>query len=193
MSTRFVGSNTLVGITVTGSGQHFGFGTNGGQGAAEVSLGPRIIAAANIAAVQGLTTAPQGSLALLSNGTMAVNTDGATTWVLFTASSNSLATVIADPGNGGAIAVAASGTCRLVSGGAETRTLAIPTFIGQVIVLTFETDGGDIVATAASAINVAGNTKMTFGDIGDTITLFGAIRGGTRQWSVQGNDGVALS
>lgn len=192
MSTRLDGSNVLIGSTTTGSGRHFGFGATG-SGSSEVSTGPRVIAAAALSAVNGVITAPAGSLALLLDGTIAVNTNSGTTWVLYTASANSLATVIADPGNAGAIAVTASGTCRLVSAAAETRTLAIPTFIGQQVVLTFETDGGDVVVTAASAINVAGNTKMTFGDIGDTISLFGAIRGGTRQWSVQGNDGVALS
>lgn len=188
MSTRLDGSNVLIQTT-----SHFGFGATG-AGATEVSTGPRVIQAANLAAVNGVVTAPAGSLALLTDGTIAVNTNSLTTWVLYTASANSLATVIADPGNGGAIAVTASGTCLLTSAGAgETRTIAIPTFTGQTIVLAHSVDGGDITITAASAINEAGKTKMTFTDVGEVILLQAVQRGATRFWSVQGNDGVTLA
>jgi len=100
---------------------------------------------------------------------------------------------IADPGDAGAIPVTASGEVALVTGGAETRTLAIPTFIGQQIDLFFKTDGGNCAITAASAINMAGNTIMTFDNAGEHIRLVGIDIGGTRYWRVVCNDGVGLS
>ena len=102
--------------------------------------------------------------------------------------------LIADPGDAGAIAVTTSGNCPLVSAGAETRTIAIPTAVGQEVLLSFHTDAGDIIVTAAAAINQAGNTKMTFSDVGEVIQLKG-IQGsaGALVWRVGINDGVALS
>jgi hypothetical protein len=82
--------------------------------------------------------------------------------------------LIPDPGDAGAISVARGGYCELTTTGAETRTLADPVYKGQTIDLVFITDGGDCVITAASAINQAGNTIMTFADVGDHIRLIGA-------------------
>lgn len=100
---------------------------------------------------------------------------------------------IADPGNAGAIAVTASGVCALTSAGAETRTLAIPTFMGQEISLIADTYVGNIVVTSAQAINQAGNTIMTFGVVNDCITLKAMTIGGALRWRTIANDGVALS
>lgn len=185
MSTRY-DNNVLIRIT-----DHFGFGA-AGAGAAEVSTAGRIISAANLAAVNAVITAPQGSIALLNDGNLAQNTDGATAWVS-RSNQTGLSTIIADPGDTKAIPVVNTGTCALTSAGAETRTLAIPTAIGQTVVLTMDTDAGDIVVTVASAFNVAGNTKLTFADVGDTAWLQAVTRAGVRTWSIQGNDGVALS
>lgn len=102
-------------------------------------------------------------------------------------------TDITDPGNGGAIAVTHSGSCSLVTAGAETRTLAAPTAIGQIITLYFQTDGGDCVITAASAINKAGNTVITFDTVDESITLIGVHNGAALAWRVLANDGAALS
>ncbi len=105
----------------------------------------------------------------------------------------SIGRTIADPGNGGAIPVTASGVCAMTTlGDGETRTLAIPTFVGQESVLVHSVDGGDVTVTAASAINVAGNTTMAFADVGDTIVLRGVGLGATRAWRVVANDGVVL-
>lgn len=106
-----------------------------------------------------------------------------------TATANS----IADPGNGVAIPVTSDGVCNLVSAGAETRTLAIPTFVGQRLTLCFDTDGGDCVVTVASTFNQAGNNTITFNDAGDTVELVGRTVGGTRKWQLVFNDGAALS
>ena len=103
------------------------------------------------------------------------------------------ANTIADPGNAGAIAVTASGVCALTSAGAETRTLAIPTFMGQEISLICDTYVGNIVVTSAQAINQAANTVLTFGVVNDCITLKAMTIGGALRWRVIANDGVALS
>ncbi len=109
------------------------------------------------------------------------------------AGNGALSNVIADPGDGLAIPVTSNGTCALTSAGAETRTLAIPAWLGQTIVLTFDTDGGNIVITAASAINVNGDTIMTFTDIGETVTLQAVSRGAVVFCSIQGNADVGVS
>lgn len=100
---------------------------------------------------------------------------------------------IADPGNAGAISVKQSGVCAMTSAGAETRTIAIPAFIGQEITLIDDTHVGNIVVTAAAAINQTGNTVMTFGAAADFIVLKAATVGGSLVWRVAANDGVALS
>lgn len=103
------------------------------------------------------------------------------------------ANVIADPGNAGAIAVTDSGVCNLTSAGAETRTLAIPTFVGQRLTLCMDVDGGDVVVTVASAYNQAANTIITLNDAGDTINLVGCHIAGVRRWRLVNNDGCTLS
>ena len=100
---------------------------------------------------------------------------------------------IADPGNSTkAIPVTRSGVCAITTAGAETRTLAIPSFVGQRITLCLNVDGGDCVITVASAINQAGNTTITLNDIGDTVALVGILRSGVRAWRVLVNDGATL-
>ena len=106
---------------------------------------------------------------------------------------NSMNNVIADPGDAGAIPVTASGVCSMTSAGAETRTIAIPTFIGQEIALIDDTHVGNIVVTAAAAINQAGNTIMTFGAVKDMIVLTAMTVAGALVWRVTANDGCSLS
>ncbi len=82
--------------------------------------------------------------------------------------------IIVDPGDGGAIDVSRSGYCEITTTGVDdTRTIADPTFRGQEIFLTLVVDGGDAVITAASAVNQAGNTIITFSDIGESCVLRG--------------------
>lgn len=100
---------------------------------------------------------------------------------------------VTDPGNAGAIPVTASGSCPLVTAGAETRTLANPSAINQILTLYFKTDGGDCVVTAASAFNATGNNTITLNDAGDSITLRGIHNGTGLVWRVMANDGTSLS
>jgi hypothetical protein len=100
---------------------------------------------------------------------------------------------IADPGDAGAIPVTSSGYCPLVTGGAETRTLAAPSFIGQELELYLKTDGGDCVVTCATGLNQTGNNTATFGDAGDLLLLRAVESGANIRWRVVANDTVALA
>ncbi len=101
---------------------------------------------------------------------------------------------LGDPGSAANIETPQSGFINLVTGGAETRTLDDPQFEGQILDFFFETDGGNCVITADSAINQNGDTIMTFSDIGEHIRLLGGrAGGGSREWRVLANDGVVLS
>lgn len=100
---------------------------------------------------------------------------------------------IQDPGDAGAIPVDRSGVCPLVTAGAETRTLAVPSHLGQRLTLCLKTDGGDCVVTVASAINQTGNNTITLGDAGDVLDLVAVQSGANLVWRVVVNDGTALS
>jgi hypothetical protein len=102
---------------------------------------------------------------------------------------------IADPGTGAAIPVTSSATVMFTVGaGAETNTLATPTFVGQTLRLVCGSiAGGTRAVTVASAINVAGNTVMTFNAARDNCTLVGVKYGSTLAWEIQFNASVALS
>lgn len=104
----------------------------------------------------------------------------------------SLANVIPDPGNAGAINVTRSGVCNLTSAGAETRTLAAPTLDGQEIALCCNVDGGDNVITVASAFNQAGNTTITMNDAGDYAKLTATRIASVLRWRLDVNDGATL-
>ena len=101
---------------------------------------------------------------------------------------------VSDPGDGKAIPVTSVNmVCNMTSAGAETRTLAIPKFVGQTCALCCDTYVGNIVVTAASGINVAANTVMTFGAVDEAIFLEAVTKAGALRWQVVANDGVALS
>jgi len=89
---------------------------------------------------------------------------------------------IEDPGDAGAIPSSMTGVVELVSGGAETRTLAAPTKAGLRLILCFKTDGGDCVVTCASTLNVTANTTITFDTAGEMIELVSIASGSNYRW-----------
>lgn len=101
--------------------------------------------------------------------------------------------VIADPGDAGAIPVTRSGVCALTSAGAETRTLAIPTFLGQRLTLVCDTYVGDIVVATSTAVNVANNNRLTFGAVSEALELVAVSVAGALVWQIGWNDGVGLT
>ena len=100
---------------------------------------------------------------------------------------------IADPGNGQAIPVTASGHVDIVTAAAETRSLAVPTFAGQEILLSMKTDGGDCVVTVADPHIDGTNNTITFNDVGDTVKLSAGVSGSGFVWRLGFNVGAALS
>jgi predicted RecA/RadA family phage recombinase len=106
---------------------------------------------------------------------------------------NALTAELADPGNAGAIPVTDSGHCDLVTTGAQTRTLAAPTYLGQSLLVSLKTDGGNCVITCATTVNQTGNNTITLDDAGDAILLVAKANGTNKRWSVVSNDGAALS
>ena len=95
--------------------------------------------------------------------------------------------IIQDPGDTGAIPVE-TGTCVMVSTAAQTRTLAIPSFAGQEITLLCGTYAGDITLTVASAFNYEGDTIITFGNQGESVTLRSMYTGSAYRWQLIFND-----
>jgi len=102
---------------------------------------------------------------------------------------------IPDPGTGAAIPVTVSGGVALTVGaGAETNTLAIPTFVGQELTFSVSVAGGGTrTITAASAINLAGNTNLALTLAGASITLRAMKVGAALAWRVVSNDGTVLT
>ncbi len=143
-----------------------------------------------------LTTTSTGNTYLGKTVRAAADTD-ATARVLVDHSviglQSTLTGAIPDPGDAGAIPVAQSGYVPIVTAGSETRTLAIPTFVGQELLLFIKTDGGTCVITVASAINQTGNNTITMADVNDSIRLHAIDNDGTLAWRVVCNDGAALS
>lgn len=101
--------------------------------------------------------------------------------------------VIADPGAAGAIPVTRSGSVAITTAGAEGRTLADPTFVGQRLSIFLDTDGGDLTITAASGINQLGNTSAVAADAGGHLSLEAITVGAALRWRVLANDGFTLS
>ncbi len=106
---------------------------------------------------------------------------------------NALTAVIEDPGAAGAIPVADSGHVDIVTAAAETRTLAAPASIGELLLLSMKTDGGNCVITCATGLNQAGNNTITMDDAGDSILLVGIASGANKRWRVVYNDGCTLT
>ena len=109
------------------------------------------------------------------------------------AASNPVAVNIADPGNAQAIPVTASGHVDIVTAAAETRTLAVPTFAGQELLISMKTDGGDCVITVADPHIDGTNNTITLNDAGDTVRLVAGVSGAGFVWRLSFNVGAALS
>lgn len=175
---------------------------------ADDTLIAHLAGAETLTGIKTFNAAPVIGAGLTASGSVANDFSGATGHFKTPTSTSNLFTfnqkiaagassfAIADPGTAQAIPVTANAVINLTIGsaGAETNTLAIPTFIGQRLTIHADTVGtGTRAITAASAINQAGNTIMTFGAASDFIALIGVTLGGTRCWRVLANDGVALS
>jgi hypothetical protein len=88
-----------------------------------------------------------------------------------------------DPGNAGTI------RCRkalsyfaLVSAAGETRTLARPTRVGDLLTLAFKTDGGDITLTVTGGYDEIASTSLVFTDAGQLATFVSCYDGTSYFW-----------
>ena len=139
--------------------------------------------------------AVSGDATLSNAGALTIGAAAVTLAKLHGDVSKYISRAIDDPGDGLAIPVTASGVCALTTteAGGETRTLAIPAFVGQQLTLTLDVDGGDCVVTVAAAVNVTGNNTLTLDNAGETIVLVGTQVAGALVWRVAANDGVTPS
>lgn len=188
--------------------------TTNGNGASLIGIedAATIFTAANVEAalaevkVIADAASPAATLAATTNGNGAskIGIEDALTLITATTVEAALAELakyecisVADPGTGVAIPVTRSATVALTIGsaGAETNSLAIPSFLGQKLMICVDTVGtGTRAITAATGpINQATNTIMTFAQSRDAILLQAIKVGGALRWQVIANDGVALS
>lgn len=102
---------------------------------------------------------------------------------------------VPDPGDAGElfdnIAGVSPAYVEITTAGAETRTLADPTVVGQLLIITFYDDGGNCVITTATKHTVAGATTITLADVGDTAILV-AVNNDTDglRWSLLATEGI---
>lgn len=103
-------------------------------------------------------------------------------------------TAVADPGTGKALPVDRSANIAITTAAAETNTLAIPTFLGQRLILSCDVHAvGDRVITSAQRINTAGNTSITLNTAGDVLVMEAVQIAGVLRWQVIVNDGCTLA
>lgn len=95
-----------------------------------------------------------------------------------------------DPGNAGTIVPDRQfAVVRLISAGAETRTVAAPTKAGLIFTLDHVTDAGDITVTFTGGWNEAGTTTKVFSAIGQFATMISIEQtAGTYVWRQLASD-----
>lgn len=78
---------------------------------------------------------------------------------------------------------------KITSAGAESRTLAAPSRVGQSKIIYFLTDGGDVTLALT---NVWANEAKTatFNDVGDNLVLISAD---TTKWTLISSPGVSIA
>ena len=91
---------------------------------------------------------------------------------------------VADPGHNGRIDVPDhhNMVCILTSAGVEARNIPIPTFVGQVCVLSVDAHGGNIVVNVAGNGNVANADEITFTAASQTARMVGVKLAGALRW-----------
>ncbi|MDD3921338.1 MAG: hypothetical protein PHO41_09235, partial [Eubacteriales bacterium] len=139
------------------------------------------------------SVAVSGDVTIVNTGATTIGA-GKVLATMLAATSQPLTTAIADPGDAGAIPVTNTGYVPIVQiGEAETRTLAAPTFAGQLLLIDSKTYAADTVITVDHAINAAGNNTITINTEGDYALLVGIEKGAAKVWRVMAYDGAALS
>lgn len=187
-SLTWAGAASKAGSLIAGTTAALTLGANGVAVASVDSGGLGLVLAAN----KNLSCSAGTTIVDLSAGTGTFKPPTGIFTFQGKRAATATASNITDPGNAGAIPVTTDGVCNLTSAGAETRTLAIPTFQGQRLNLCMNVDGGDIVITVASAFNQATNTTITMNDAGDSVELVGVLIASALRWRLVYNDGCTL-
>ena len=82
----------------------------------------------------------------------------------------------------------------ITSSSGETRTLARPIRVGNLVTLVLKTDGGgDVTLTVTGGYNQADATSVTFGDVGDTVMFHSIEEDGVYYWRVLQYEGTGLT
>ncbi len=217
------GANTLSGDTTLAAGKDLTGAAGDGAlilgsmtGDTALPTGATSWAGASGKALSLVSTAAAVTLKSTTSGTVVVDSGGAlqvgntAATSLAIGNSSAIATfsskraagavtnLIADPGTGQAIPVTADGVCAITVGsaGAETNTVAAPTYIGQRLTIC-----GDVNGSGTRVITLTGNTTIldgtnntiTISAIGQALTMQCIQVGGAKKWSLVVNRGTALS
>ncbi len=105
---------------------------------------------------------------------------------------------IADPGSAAAIPVLSNATCAITIGsaGAETNTVAAPTYMGQRLTICVDTCGSGtrvVTLTGNTTILDGTNNTITYSAVGQKTTMEAITVGAALKWSLIVNTGAALS
>lgn len=101
--------------------------------------------------------------------------------------------VITDPGASGAIPVTASGVCDLVTAGAETRTVAAPSFVGQTLLLNADTIVTSCTVAFAANFDNTPHAHWEATAAGQSGYFIAATIAGVKTWRLVANNGGTLS
>ncbi len=100
---------------------------------------------------------------------------------------------IDDVAAGGSFSVNSSGVVHVTTTGSEGRTVPVPQFLGQKLMIVFDVDGGDLTVTVTGGMNQSGHTSAVMADAGDHIVLEAGQVGGALRWRLTSNDGASTS
>lgn len=92
---------------------------------------------------------------------------------------------VLDPGNGQELRTLGRNCqfrLKTTEAAGETRTLGRPDFLGQQILLYFETDGGDCVITVDHYINYDEDNTITHDEAGEWLEMFAIEISGQLFW-----------
>mgnify|MGYP003639682449 CR=1 FL=1 len=109
------------------------------------------------------------------------------------ASSGGASLEIADVANGQSFTVVNSGVISVTTTGAHGRTLPVPTFLGQEILITFDVTGGDLTLTVTGGMNASNHTSAVMQHAGDHVMFRAGQVGGALLWRLVSNDGALTS
>lgn len=112
---------------------------------------------------------------------------------LLPAVNGGFAGAIVDPGASGAIPVVGGGVVNVVTAGAETRTVADPTSIGQQLLLNADTIVTSATITFAHAFDNTPHTHIEFTAAGQSASFIAVTVAGVKRWRLVANDGGTLS